>query len=568
MKAPKSHEGAFFVRHIPCPECGSRDNNSLYSDNHQYCFGCNTYVPGEGSQSETRRRRKLAGLLEGEVSALLSRKITEDTCRKFGYLKGKHKGHTVQIAPYYDDDGNLVAQKIRGADKKFRVVGDMTDALPFGAHVWPKTGKMIVVTEGEIDALSMSQVQGNKWPVVSIGCGADKPEDKDGNPLPMTKIRKYFAKHRDYFSKFETVVLMFDSDAQGRASAKAAAEVIGAGRAKIASLPLHDANDMLKAGRVEELVQAMWRAEAYRMDGIVSLAEIREKVMKEAERGLAFSLPTLSALTYGRRYGETWVAGAGVSAGKTDLLLQEAAYAVTHHKEPVGLFFLEAAPQDIGRRLAGKVAGKPFHVPDAGWTQEELEDALGKLKEVYLYDSYGVTDWDAIAETMRYLRHAHNVRYFVIDNLTALTATAEDERRETERVMAEVASLNQELGSFAWVVSHLNTPEGTPHENGGKVYLRHLKGSRAIAAWAHFVIGIERDQQAEDETERRTSTIRMLKDRVTGRATGRTFRARYDFQTGLLGEVDEELETTTKTKTTPEGFTPQDDDEEDEEEEF
>jgi hypothetical protein len=49
---------------------------------------------------------------------------------------------------------------------------------------------MIVVTEGEIDALAMSQVQGNKWPVVSIACGADRPTDDAGNELPMTKIRE------------------------------------------------------------------------------------------------------------------------------------------------------------------------------------------------------------------------------------------------------------------------------------------------------------------------------------------------------------------------------------------
>ena len=31
---------AHFVRHSPCPKCGSRDNLGLYSDGSAFCFGC------------------------------------------------------------------------------------------------------------------------------------------------------------------------------------------------------------------------------------------------------------------------------------------------------------------------------------------------------------------------------------------------------------------------------------------------------------------------------------------------------------------------------------------------
>jgi twinkle protein len=154
-----------------------------------------------------------------------------------------------------------------------------------------------------------------------------------------------------------------------------------------------------------------------------------------------------------------------------------------------------------------------------------------------LYESYGITDWDAIVERIRFLRHAHDVRYFIVDNLTCLSAIAEDERREIERIMAEAAGLAQELGAFIWMVSHLTAPaEGESHETGGRVLLRHLKGSRAIAAWAHGAVGIERDQQAEDEVERHRSRLRVLKDRYTGRATGKVVPMIYEATTGTLRE--------------------------------
>jgi len=517
-----------FLRHVPCRACGSSDANSLYTDGHTHCFACGAHDNGEGAV--TKARRKVAGeLLQGEYSAIPSRRINEDTCRKLGYTIAEYKGKLVQVATYYDADGNAVAQKVRGANKQFAVLGSLDDALPFGAHAWPKAGKMLVVTEGEMDALSMSQVQGNKWPVVSIACGAGP------------QVRKYIAKHRDYFLKFEKVVIMFDADEPGREAAKIAAEVIGR-RALIAELPLKDANEMLVAGRTDELINAMWKAQPYRPDGIVELSDIAAKVCEVPEAGKSWKLPTLTALSYGRRPGEVWVLGAGVGTGKTDLLIEEAEHVISFHKEPVGLFFLEAAPQDIAIRLAGKHVGQPLHIPDPTRGPEVIHNAVKALADthrVFLYDAYGMAEWDNIKERIRFLHHAYGVRYFVIDNLTAFVAGAEDERRELERVMAEAAGLAQEIQSFFWIVSHLATPEGTPHENGGMVTLRHLKGARAIAAWAHYSIGLERDQQAEDEVERRTTTVRILKDRFSGRSTGKTFQIRYDFATGMLSEVND-----------------------------
>ena len=35
-----------FLRHQPCPECGSKDNCSVWDDGHEWCFGCGYYKPG------------------------------------------------------------------------------------------------------------------------------------------------------------------------------------------------------------------------------------------------------------------------------------------------------------------------------------------------------------------------------------------------------------------------------------------------------------------------------------------------------------------------------------------
>lgn len=48
-----------FIRHHPCPKCGSKDNLGEYETNF-YCFGCGYYKPKEDLNSVRARREKSA----------------------------------------------------------------------------------------------------------------------------------------------------------------------------------------------------------------------------------------------------------------------------------------------------------------------------------------------------------------------------------------------------------------------------------------------------------------------------------------------------------------------------
>ena len=63
-----------------------------------------------------------------------------------------------------------------------------------------------------------------------------------------------------------------------------------------------------------------------------------------------------------------------------------------------------------------------------------------------------------------------------------------------------------------------------------------LRGSQAIAQLSDIVIGMERDQQHENEEVRNTTTVRVLKNRYTGE-TGPACWLAYDRTTGRLTEV-------------------------------
>lgn len=523
-----AHEGSRFIRHCPCAACGSSDANSLYDDGHTHCFQCGARTAGDGSTPTTSRRPRVAGDLiqGGEVRGLISRRINDETCAKYGYVCADNGSTPVQVAPYYDKDFNLVAQKLRTKDKKFSVRGDLSKALPFGAHAWRNGGKRVVLTEGEIDCLTMSQVQGNTWPTLSVPSGAQS-------------ARKHVADNLDYYRKFGEVIVMFDNDEPGQKAAQEVAEVLGS-RARIAHLPLKDPNEMLVAGRTKELLDAFFAAKAYRPEGIVDMATLKDRVKERPVAGIPWWLPGLTSATYGKRLGEIYCIGAGTGVGKTDFLTQDMDHMVEVNGESIGVFSLEQAVTETALRIAAKAAKTPLHIPDC-WDEKKFDAAWEKLNKgpakVYLYDSFGANEWEAIKGKIEFLAHAEGVRWFYLDHLTALAAAAEDERVALEQIMADMGALVKRLNITIHLVSHLATPEKGSHEEGARVTIRQFKGSRAIGFWCHYMVGLERDQQAADESSRTTTTLRVLKDRFTGRATGQCFYLGYQQDTGMLFET-------------------------------
>jgi twinkle protein len=460
----------------------------------------------------------------GEPLAIPARKLTEETCRKWGYTVGELSGKKVQIANYRNTAGQIVGQKVRFPNKDFLFLGDIKEAGLYGQHLWRNGGRKVVITEGEIDALSVSQAQDNKWPVVSVPNGA-------------RGAKKAIQRELRWLEEFEEVVLMFDEDEEGRAAAQECAGLFRPGKCKLARLPMKDANELLKSGKTDEIINAIWGAKSWRPDGVKTIADIRDKVLIPPEQGFPWFIDELTTLTFGRRLGEIYAFGAGTGIGKTDFLTEQIQYDIVRLNEPVGLFMLEQQPVETVKRIAGKTVGKRFHVPDGSWETSELIEALDSLERsgrMFLYDSFGATDWEIIQNTIRFLAHSEGVRIFYLDHLTALAAAEDDERTALERIMSDMGSLVKELGIIIHLVSHLATPDGKPHEEGGRVMIRHFRGSRAIGFWCPFMFGLEREQQAEDETRRAVTTFRVLKDRFTGQSTGKVIYLGYDAAIGRL----------------------------------
>lgn len=516
----------------PCPACGSSNNLARFASGRGYCFGAacdHMEWPDSDTKPIRRETRMAADMIDGEVRSLRQRGITEATAKFFGYKVGTYRGQPVHITPLHDTKGKLVAQQLRTQDKEFPILGDFSKMPMFGTKLW-NNGKKLIITEGSLDCMAISQVQDNKYPVISLPNGAGG-------------AAKCIAANLPYLNTFEEIILMYDADAAGEKAANDCAPLFPAGKCSIGTIAgFKDANEALMNGGARQILDAVWNAKVYRPDGIVSLSDIREELDAPVEWGLPWYLDKLNKATYGRRKGELYAVGAGTGVGKTDFLTQQIVHDMYVLEKTVGVFFLEQKPKETAILLAGKRAGKMFHVPDGAWTAEERKTALDEITahdRIRLYDSFGVCEWDTVKANIEYMHHADGIEIFYIDHLTALaTGQGTDERVELERITAAIAMLAKRLNIIITMVSHLATPEGKPHEEGGRVTIRHFKGSRAIGFWCHFMFGLERNQQAEDINERQTTTFRILKDRYTGQSTGMTIPLNYNHETGKLFQAN------------------------------
>jgi len=524
----------------PCPACGSRDNLGRYSDGHGYCFGCGwfdrTGVVKPLTLNRTSTMKDLKVYQEGEVSALLARGISEETCAKFGVRIGSVNGKPVHLYPYYKDN-QVVACKVRDRNKNFSIVGDGNDLPLFGQNLWP-TGKKIVVTEGEIDCLTVSQLQSNKWPTVSVPTGAKA-------------AKKTISKNLEYFDNFEEVIFMFDMDEPGQAAAKECAELFKPGKAKIAKLSLKDPNECLLNGKESEVISAIWNSKPFRPDGIISGQDLWEDIVGiDNTASIEYPWKELTSKTGGLRKGELVTITAGSGVGKS-AVVREIAYDLLIKGETVGMLMLEENPRRTALGLMGIHLNKPLHINRENVHEEHLLEAFtatvgsGRL---YLYDHFGSNAVDNLISRIRFLSRGCGCEWIVLDHLSIVVSGLGDgdERRLIDNTMTSLRTLVEETGIGLILVSHLKRPEGNRgHEEGATTSLSQLRGSHAIAQLSDIVIGLERDQQDISASDQ--MTVRVLKNRFNG-DTGVTGLLQYDKVSGrLYSEFKKELQEDTLT---------------------
>ena len=467
--------------------------------------------------------------LVGEVEELPHRRLKREVCEKYRYQVGTWRDQKCHIAPFYDE-GRQVGQKIRFANKQFMCLGSAASGGFWGQHLWD-SGKWIVVTEGELDCMSVCQVFGLSWPVVSLpnGCSGSV---------------EVFKRNIEFLERFEAVKICFDNDDVGREAAQKCAQVLSPGRAQIISLPLKDASDMVVAGRVKEMSSSVFSAATWRPDGIVPGDTLWEYLTKDdAVPAIPLPWQGLQNKTLGLRKNELWTITAGTGVGKTQICRELVYHMLMFTEIRIGIISLEESLKEACFGLMSLHCKLP-HWEAMKLPPEELKEAYDATVgsgRVYLYDHFGTDDPSTLMNKIRYMSKALKCDWIIFDHITIALSGSDDgnERKAIDVLMTSLRSMVSELGIGMIVVSHLSRQHGKPAEEGGQVGLHSLRGSHAIAQLSNFVVALERKLQSGDANEQNKTTIRVLKNRFNGR-TGFAGSLVWDEESGRLYESSEE----------------------------
>ena len=523
-----------FLKHIPCENCGSSDANSLYDDGHTHCYKCGHTMFEHQIEERSVMRDAVAPRkveIKGTVKSISDRGITQQTCEKFGVTQDESKHYY----PYTDASGARIAAKVRTvADKSFSISGSFGNATLFGQHLFHSGGKYVTVYEGELDALAGYQLTGSQWPSVSIRNGA------------QAALKDCKAQY-EWLNSFENIVICFDADEPGQKAAKEVAELFGQ-KAKIVKHKsgYKDACEYLQSGAIKDFVNEWWKAEAYVPDGIVNAADLWEEVLKpEAPAEALYPWEGLNKLLYGLRKAELITVTAGSGLGKSQFLREILYHLIKTTSWNIGGLFLEESTRKTARSIMSLHANKLLHLPDTPVTEKELKEAFDATlgtNRVYLFDHFGSSDVDNIANRIRYMAKACDCRVIFLDHISIVVSGLDngDERKAIDNMMTKLRTLVQELEVTLICVSHLRRPQGNAgHEDGQAVSLSQLRGSGAIAQLSDAVITLERNSMADDERERHKTKVAVAKNRYNG-YTGPACDLQYVKETGRMKEIEHE----------------------------
>lgn len=524
-----------FLGHEACDACKSSDAKAVYSDGGSYCFSCRAVGKGEGSSAfsstgPTKLKRKLE--LTGVVADIPDRRIPKDIAAKYGVTveydaQGKISKH---IYPYYACDTDEVkGTKVRLCHSKdFFATGSTEGVGLFGQQVCKGRGKYLTITEGEIDCMSVSQMLGGKYDVVSLRSGA-------------SAAAKEVKEQLEWLEGYDNIIMCLDNDKAGKQAVEAVKDLFSPSKLKIVKLPVKDASDMLQANKIKEFTTAWWEAKVYRPDGIVSGKDTWDALTNKIKvKSVPYPWQGLNSHTKGFRPYELVTITSGSGMGKSQMVRELEYYLLNATEDNIGILALE---EDVARSALGIMsiaANAPLHLEedlDPELAFPYWEETMGSGR-YYLFDHWGSTSEDNLLARIRYMAKALDCKWIILDHLSIVVSAQEngDERKAIDAIMTNIRTLVAELGVGLFLVSHLKRTQGRAHEDGGQISLSELRGSQSIAQLSDMVIGLERDQQADNEEQRNTTTVRVLKNRYAG-LTGACCWLKYDHKTGRMLEV-------------------------------
>lgn len=402
-----------------CPECSGTRKKSKQKDleyypdtNRAHCFHCNTtffeYNPYQATKEYVRPEWKnITQLTDKAVFYFTGRMISQQTLNEAKIYSDTEFmpqfGKPVETIcfPYFRD-GQLINIKYRGPKKSFKMSSGAE--LLLWNHDALKTEKEVIITEGEVDALSFWTV--GRKNVMSVPNGAS-------NNLG------YLDSSIHFFESIETIYIATDNDSKGIVLRDELIRRIGAEKCRLVSFrECKDANEFLCKYGGFELSSVIDSARPVPVKGVVSLDDFYDDVTdlfkNGVQRGLTIGDENIDKyITWetGRLAIVTGIPGSGKSefvdylVSKINLLHGWKAAYFTPENYPLKYHYAKLFEKLIGKKFSS------YHATD-----EEFDMAAEYIRTNFFYilnEEDFTADW--IIRTAKGMVKTHGIKILVID---------------------------------------------------------------------------------------------------------------------------------------------------------
>ena len=442
-----------------CPECSHGRNKqsdpclSVNIDEGVWnCHHCGWMgsLNGSAEPPPTKPDAPLTDLPENVLKWFKERGISEAVV---GDAEIGYKDHWIQFP--FIKGGEVVNVKSRTADKKFRQSKNAEKCFYRFDHMVGM--EAIIITEGELDALSLVEAGYNN--VVSVPDGAIAP-----NSNPSDKKFSYLLSAEEHLMNATTVILAMDDDPAGHAMRDELSRRIGREKCYRVIYPTDckDMNEVLMKYDEDKITELITDAHPYPIDGVVTVDDVLEDAIdllnKPDQKGLSTGWGALDEY-YRISPSEVTVITGVPNMGKSEWMDALMINMIQDYSWKFGIFSAENFPvKHHLLKLVGKFTGQPFW-GDERITEETARNAMSILNDHVKFigtqeDSVTV---ESILEQARLLNYRYGLNGLIIDPWNTVEHKFRDGENETNYVSRVLAGLN----TFAkiheihiWVVAH------------------------------------------------------------------------------------------------------------------
>jgi twinkle protein len=418
------------------------------------------------------------------------RGISKET---FSAFRIGENGNVIVFPYFHGDKVKLI--KFRDSTDKSRMWSSKdSEPVLFGWQTVPDNLRRIVITEGEIDAMSFYQ-QGVHALSLPFGGGSGDKQDN------------WIENEYDNLQLFDTIYLALDMDAQGNAARDHLLERLGRHRCKVIDFsPYKDANEaLMKGGDLKQYINSAKHCDPPELRPATDfIAEMLDYYYYEKGVLEGYTLPWPKTHNLFRiRHSEIslW---AGINGHGKSQVLGHIVIDSMSQGEKWCIASMEMKPRSIMWRMFRQASGISRPDPDLCYTSgsKYIEERL------FLVNEQGTVDGTKIMSLFEYAYRRFGCTSFLVDSL-AKAGFAEDDYNSQKSFIDNLMAFAHRCNVHVHIICHSRKLK-SENDIPGKM---DIKGTGALADMVDNVFTVWRDKKENRKDGKPDCIIECSKQR-------------------------------------------------------